>query len=35
LRRLVDVEPEILAVGHGEPVLGGARERLRAIVDAA
>jgi glyoxylase-like metal-dependent hydrolase (beta-lactamase superfamily II) len=33
LRRLVDVEPEILGVGHGPSILSGARARVRAIVD--
>ena len=33
VRRLVEHEPEILGVGHGEPIRGGARERVRDLVD--
>jgi glyoxylase-like metal-dependent hydrolase (beta-lactamase superfamily II) len=34
LRRLAELEPEILGVGHGEPVRRDARERVRGLVDA-
>jgi glyoxylase-like metal-dependent hydrolase (beta-lactamase superfamily II) len=34
LRRLAEHEPEILGVGHGEPIAAGARERVRDLVDA-
>ncbi len=34
LRRLAELAPEILGVGHGEPVRSGARERVRDLVDA-
>lgn len=34
LRRLAALEPEILGVGHGEPIRGEARKRVRDLVDA-
>ena len=34
LRRLAELEPAILGVGHGEPVPTGAREVVRGLVDA-
>jgi glyoxylase-like metal-dependent hydrolase (beta-lactamase superfamily II) len=34
LRRLAELEPTILGVGHGNAVPSGARERLRDLVDA-
>jgi glyoxylase-like metal-dependent hydrolase (beta-lactamase superfamily II) len=33
LRRLAEIEPEILTVGHGEPILTDARARIRDLVD--
>ncbi len=33
LRRLAEHEPDILGVGHGDPIRAGARERVREIVD--
>jgi glyoxylase-like metal-dependent hydrolase (beta-lactamase superfamily II) len=33
LRRMVDVEPDVLGVGHGPPILNETRTRVRAIVD--
>jgi glyoxylase-like metal-dependent hydrolase (beta-lactamase superfamily II) len=33
LRRLAEREPEILGVGHGEPIPSGARDRVREVVD--
>lgn len=33
LRRLAEMEPEILTVGHGEPILSGARAKIRDLVD--
>jgi glyoxylase-like metal-dependent hydrolase (beta-lactamase superfamily II) len=33
LRRFADLEPEILTVGHGDPILSGARARIRDLVD--
>jgi glyoxylase-like metal-dependent hydrolase (beta-lactamase superfamily II) len=33
LRRMADVEPEAVAVGHGEPLTTRARERVRDLVD--
>jgi glyoxylase-like metal-dependent hydrolase (beta-lactamase superfamily II) len=32
LRRMADLEAEVLAVGHGDPITGGAAERLRSLV---
>jgi glyoxylase-like metal-dependent hydrolase (beta-lactamase superfamily II) len=32
VRRMAELEPEIVAVGHGEPITGGAAERLRSLV---
>lgn len=33
LRRLAELEPELLGVGHGEPILTGARAHVRDLVD--
>jgi glyoxylase-like metal-dependent hydrolase (beta-lactamase superfamily II) len=32
IRRMADLEAEVVAVGHGEPITGGAAERLRSLV---
>jgi len=32
IRRMADLEAEVLAVGHGDPITGGAAERLRSLV---
>ena len=32
IRRMVDLEAEVVAVGHGDPITGGAAERLRSLV---
>ena len=33
LRQLAELEPELLGVGHGDPILSGARARVRDLVD--
>ena len=33
LRRLAEVEPEVLGVGHGAPITSGARECIRDLID--
>ena len=33
LRRLADLDPDVVAVGHGDPVVGGAAPLLRAATD--
>ncbi len=32
IRRMADLEAEVVAVGHGDPITGGAAERLRSLV---
>lgn len=32
VRRMADLEAEVVAVGHGDPITGGAAERLRSLV---
>ena len=32
VRRMAEMEPDVLAVGHGEPITGGAAECLRSLV---
>ena len=32
VRRVAELETEVVAVGHGEPITGGAAERLRSLV---
>ena len=32
-RRLLDLDFDLLLLAHGEPVVGGARDALRAFVD--
>lgn len=32
IRRMADPEAEVVAVGHGDPITGGAAERLRSLV---
>ena len=32
IRRMADLEAEVLAVGHGDPITAGAAERLRSLV---
>lgn len=32
VRRMAELEAEVVAVGHGEPITGGAAERLRSLV---
>ena len=34
LRRLAEVEPALVGVGHGEPIAHEARKRVRDLVDA-
>jgi len=29
---MADLEAEVVAVGHGDPITGGATERLRSLV---
>jgi glyoxylase-like metal-dependent hydrolase (beta-lactamase superfamily II) len=31
IRRMADLEAEVVAVGHGDPITGGAAERLRSL----
>ena len=33
IRRMADLEAEVVAVGHGDPITGGAAERLRSLVE--
>ncbi len=33
LRRMAELDPEVVAVGHGEPITAGATERLRSLVE--
>ena len=32
IRRMADLEAKVVAVGHGDPITGGAAERLRSLV---
>ncbi len=32
IRRMADLEADVVAVGHGDPITGGAAERLRSLV---
>jgi glyoxylase-like metal-dependent hydrolase (beta-lactamase superfamily II) len=32
IRRMADLEAEVVAVGHGDPITGGAAERLRSLI---
>jgi glyoxylase-like metal-dependent hydrolase (beta-lactamase superfamily II) len=34
LHQLAELEPELLGVGHGDPILSGARAKVRDLVDA-
>jgi glyoxylase-like metal-dependent hydrolase (beta-lactamase superfamily II) len=33
VRRMAGMEPEVLAVGHGDPITAGAAVRLRSLVE--
>ena len=34
LERMAGLDPEVLAVGHGDPITGGAAVRLRSLVES-
>ena len=34
VRRMAELAPEVIAVGHGDPITGGAAERLRSLVQS-
>jgi glyoxylase-like metal-dependent hydrolase (beta-lactamase superfamily II) len=33
LKRMAELDPEVLAVGHGDPITAGASQRLRSLVE--
>jgi len=34
IRRMAELDPEVLAVGHGDPLTAGAAVRLRSLVES-